>query len=353
MPTKMSKGLTLIVGQGIAGSVLGWKIQKKGWAIHILEGNKTAPASPVAAGLITPIMGKRLSLPWEVAHVLPVAKAFYKALEETFNCSLFEERPTQRLFSSLEEKGLAQKKIADPAYQPYLGPLFPPNTWGNDPLGGISILGGGILNIPGLLEVLGAHFKKTQCTEEGVFDFNQLELRDNTLRYQGQPYERIIFAEGHHVTHNPFFKHLPMHPTQGEILTLQAPMPTNWQTQIFSSGEWLIPQGAITCRIGATYAWTDNPAPTPKARADLLSAFKRLVPNCFMPVLLEQSIGIRLALPDTLPCIGEHPKHPGLFIFNGFASKGGLLVPPMADAFIHSLEGTQPLPLAVDVKRYA
>ena len=341
----------LIVGQGLAGSILGWEFLKAGVPLKIFQEKNGQSASATAAGLITPITGKRWKKSQGIEDFLPKAIAFYQSLEKDFNQSFWENRTTIRIFSSAEDEKTFRERSQDAAYIPYFGEEAPAGTWANDPLGSVSITGGGVLNTTALLAAFRTHFEKAHLYIEESFDFNKLDAKAKT--YNGEPFQGVIFCEGAAVIKNPFFKDLPFRPAKGEILTLQAPMPDSWLPHVFNSGHWLLPLSPYICRVGATYAWEYSPEPTPKARAELLASFKRLAPHVFMPVLLEQKTGIRLAMEDTLPIVGPHPHLPFLHIFNGFGSKGSLYIPASAAAFVQNCLGNaHPLIEPFSIQRF-
>jgi glycine/D-amino acid oxidase-like deaminating enzyme len=49
----------LIIGQGLAGSLLSWELLQHGCSIHLID-NQQENASQIAAGLINPVTGMRL-----------------------------------------------------------------------------------------------------------------------------------------------------------------------------------------------------------------------------------------------------------------------------------------------------
>ena len=55
----------LIVGQGIAGSLLAWHLLRLGASIIVIDDNHAGAASLVAAGIINPISGIRMVPSWE------------------------------------------------------------------------------------------------------------------------------------------------------------------------------------------------------------------------------------------------------------------------------------------------
>jgi len=342
----------LIVGQGIVGSVLAWKLNQAQIPIAIFEGDFPASASRAAAGLISPITGKRWHLTYQADYYLTQARSFYLQLGDFFQDCFWKDHTIIRLINPKDD-AIIHKRLKDAAYQPYLGEHRPAGYWGNDPRGSIEIKGGGVLAVSRILDHIANYFKDESLYKAGAFDFAQLQNGADGWLYEGQPIRGVVFCEGAKAMGNPYFQGLPFSPSQGEILTLQVPMPKNWVGHVFNDGNWIIPIDNLTCRVGATYTWDLHTQPTVNARMELLDAFKRLMPHAHMPVLLDQKVGIRLAFLDTMPAIGEHPHHPGLYYFNGFGSKGTVFSPAMADDMINCIQQKNTvIPSAIALSRF-
>ena len=84
----MKKVDILIVGQGLAGSLLAWSLIQRGQTVCVVDDKHPNAASRVAAGLINPITGRRLVKSWNIDRFYPVAAQQYKALEKTFSQQL-------------------------------------------------------------------------------------------------------------------------------------------------------------------------------------------------------------------------------------------------------------------------
>ena len=63
----------LIIGQGLAGSLLAWELIQRDCKVVIIDNGKEN-ASQVAAGLINPITGMRFVKSADVDTLLPAAK---------------------------------------------------------------------------------------------------------------------------------------------------------------------------------------------------------------------------------------------------------------------------------------
>jgi glycine/D-amino acid oxidase-like deaminating enzyme len=81
-------------------------------------------------------------------------------------------------------------------------------------------------------------------------------------------------------------------------------------------------------KLGATYDWESRDQETTVAARDhLLAALEQVLETPLATELLDHEAGLRPNTRDRLPLIGPHPEHPELWIFNGFGSKGSLMIP--------------------------
>ena len=74
----------LIIGLGLAGSLLAWELLQRGCTIMVVD-NGLENASQVAAGLINPVTGMRLVKSADLEHLLPSAKRCYEQLSQFFS----------------------------------------------------------------------------------------------------------------------------------------------------------------------------------------------------------------------------------------------------------------------------
>ena len=52
----------MICGQGLAGTLLAWELVRLGSRVVVVDPGETVTSSKVAAGIVTPITGKRVAL---------------------------------------------------------------------------------------------------------------------------------------------------------------------------------------------------------------------------------------------------------------------------------------------------
>jgi hypothetical protein len=77
-------------------------------------------SSRIAAGLINPLVFRRMTKSWRVDEFIPFLKDFYKELEGITDSKFFFKVPIRRLFSSEQERGFWIEKEALSSFKPYM-----------------------------------------------------------------------------------------------------------------------------------------------------------------------------------------------------------------------------------------
>ncbi|HEY8097295.1 MAG TPA: FAD-binding oxidoreductase [Methylobacter sp.] len=368
----------LIIGQGLAGSLLAWELIQRGCKVIIVD-NGQENASQVAAGLINPITGMRFVKSADVDMLLPTAKHHYSQLADFFQQTFYIEKPMLRIFRSESELINAGKRLNNPDYQAFLGDIQPPGNATNHlatPFGFLEQKQTGYLLTRPLLNSLKAYFIAKNCFRQADFDYRDVQLQPS-LRWQDISPRQIIFCEGYQATQNPWFSWLPFQPVKGEILTLEHQ--TELPDKILNYGNWLVPLNARQIRIGASFDRENlNTQATEQGKNDLLSALSDLTDytkvvrtqdltvrpelvegwavkskfDLTHTILINHLAGIRPCTLDKQPFIGQHPQHNQIAIFNGFGAKGSLQIPWYSQHFADTLLSGTPLPHSCNIQRH-
>ncbi|MEY3106856.1 MAG: hypothetical protein RIT35_1029, partial [Pseudomonadota bacterium] len=112
----------LIIGQGLAGSLLAWELINRGCNIIIIDNGKEN-ASQIAAGLINPVTGMRFVKSTNVDNLLPTAKRCYSQLANIFQQIFYVEKPMLRFFRDDKELEQCINRTHDANYLDYLGEI--------------------------------------------------------------------------------------------------------------------------------------------------------------------------------------------------------------------------------------
>lgn len=113
----------IVVGQGMAGSLLAWTLIKKGMNVLVIDDQHKNASSVVAAGIINPITGHRINISNDIDIFLPNALSLYQEMGTYFKTQLVYALPQLRLIKKQGQLDYWQKRKQQASYQPYLGEL--------------------------------------------------------------------------------------------------------------------------------------------------------------------------------------------------------------------------------------
>ena len=347
--SQTEKKSILIVGAGLAGICLAYELHKKQIAFQIIDSGKNV-STKIAAGIINPIVFRRVTTSWRIADFLPGAVAFYAELSAAWGKTYFKEIPIRRAFSHQQEIDLWEKKQVLPEFIPYLKPLDKDdekcdkviNTFGTG-----KVYQSGYVEASLLLQDGNDWLKSNDYLKQEIF--SHADLNPETGEYHGEIYSDIIFCEGYQGIYNPWFSYLPLEATKGEILTVESKGIT--EKESINRKCFVLPIGNHQFKVGATYDWnTPNTEITEEGRELLCENLKSLTDEDFS--ILKQEAGIRPTVLDRRPLVGSHHEFKKLKIFNGLCAKGFLIAPLLAKEFVLSIESGENVDKESNIDRY-
>lgn len=340
----------IIVGAGLSGIAIAEELIDKGRNIRVFE-DMSQTSSTVAGGVYNPVILKRFTLAWEADRQLKVAIPFYRSLEKKLDISLVKEMAIYRKFFSVEEQNDWFSAMDKASLSPFLSPNLlqelNPNIPSDFSFGKVN--GTGIIATEKLLENYRQYLEDLKLFFSESFEYDKLQLKRDLFNYKGFQAKRIIFCEGFGIKKNPFFNYLPLNGNKGEYLVIQSP---DLQLEVaVKSSVFILPLGNDLYKVGATYSNSDKtPEPTEEAREYLLDKLKKMI-TCDFEVV-DQVSGIRPATVDRKPLVGEHPDYKGMYVCNGFGSRGVLIAPTVSKELLDSIENETKLPAEIDIKRF-
>lgn len=343
----------IIVGQGIAGTVLAQTFLKHGKTVLIIDRTDLSNASKIAAGLYNPVVFKRLVKSWMVDELIPAMDEFYTEAEKLLTIKCYHKKQIVKLFAEENEKTFWLQK-ANEEVGKYLSKTID-NEFLADSIyntyGASEVIHAGNLDTALFLDAFRNYFKNKNCLLEEKFEYNQLIVSENSIEYKNTSADKIIFCEGYKASDNPYFSYLPFKLTKGEILTIKIPDGKVAFEKVINKGVFILPLGDNMYKVGATYEWTDlSEQITEKGKMELVDKLKKVLKVPFE--IMEHKAGVRPTVNDRRPLIGLHPKHKSLCVFNGMGTKGVMLAPYFAKQFFDFLENGTALNEEVNVSRF-
>ena len=339
----------LIIGQGLAGSLITWELLKREKKVIIVDNNKEN-ASLIAAGLINPVTGMRFVKNENIDFLLPTALDYYQQLALFFQQPFYIEKSMLRVIRNDKEHLAYQKRLAQPDYQAYLSQKLTSHTEINANIGLLKQKQTGYLLTQPLLAALKAYFISINAYLKANVAYDDIQLTP-TLQWQHIQPQHIIFCEGYHAVNNPWFSWLPFQPVKGEIITARSS--TKIIDHILNYGHWFIPLDSHQFRTGATFDRKNlNTNITISAKKTLYQSLNAIYPNLKTQQIIKQQAGIRPTTLDKNPFIGTHPKHKELVFFNGFGAKGSLQIPWHCQLLADHLINNTPIPSSNNILRH-
>jgi glycine oxidase len=316
----------VIVGQGLAGTALAWALLKRNARVRVLDREAGNRASRVAAGLLTPVTGKRLADSWRWGELFPAARRFYREREAELGRTFFREAPAVRLYTSAAERAahpFPTVEVPDAVRAPF----------------GAFAMPAARLDVLAYLDASREAFRARGAYECADFD-PRTPLPNAT----------VVLCRGYDPRDDPWFGGIAWNAAKGEILTVRIPELREARV-LHANGIWLAPIGDGVYRAGATYSWDPLDAlPTAEARAELESKLRAVL--CVPFEVIGHDAAVRPVIDAGKPALGTHPANARVACFNGLGSKGALLAPYFAEQLAaHLCEGAQIEP-EVNVRRW-
>src|SRR5690606_2999791 len=176
----------LLVGQGIAGSLLSYRLIKAGRTVHVIDQPENNNCSRVAAGIYNPVTGRNLVKTWLADEMFPEVDSFYRELEGEFGRSFLHDKAIYRPFASIEEQNEWMARSGEDDFKGYIKRIktSPSYEEVNDPFGGLLLGQSGYVDINAMLDSFVLWLKKKGAISQEYFDENEVEVSEEGIVYK-------------------------------------------------------------------------------------------------------------------------------------------------------------------------
>ncbi len=343
-PANVEKRRIHIIGQGLAGSILGYMLDELNYDVVIIDDGRLSSSSKVAAGMWNPVSFKNLHESWLAHAVLPVAESFYHGLEKKFNVDVFHSLELIRVFPDVHSANDWDQRSLHPELKAFLTDKQDVD-FANEflqPFGHGIATQAGWLNVLDTLDIIREHFSAKNKLQIQSFTAEE----EKQLLAEGQI---VIQCTGSKIIQDVLLNWIPVTPNKGQVLTLRIP---NLKTKrMINFGKFIVPVENDIYRLGATFElFPEHIHPTEEGKLELLNDFMKVAG--FDYEVIEHLAGYRPTVPDRIPVLGMDPENPLKGIFNGFGSKGVMMIPFFASHFVKHLTQNEPLMKEVNLTRF-
>ncbi|MFK7048897.1 Glycine oxidase [Flavobacterium columnare] len=340
----------LIIGSGIAGISFAEIAKSEGKSVMILEDYSTN-SSRIAGGLYNPVILKRFSEVWKAKEQIDFSLPFLNTLQNKLKSNFVFPIPVFRKFASIEEQNNWFQACDKPNLTPFLSSKIIHKKYESivSNFGFGEVVCTGYVEISILIDAYIAYLKTENSFINERFDYNSIEFSKEFIEYKEKKYKNIVFAEGYGLVNNPYFNHLPLDGTKGELLIIKAP--DLKLDVILKSSIFILPIGNDLFKVGATYNWNDKTdIPTEEGKIELVNDLKELI-DCDFEIV-KHFAGIRPTVKDRRPLVGTHPDHKRLHILNGLGTRGVMLGPWLAHNLFNFIEKGIELDRNISTERF-
>ncbi|NUY81779.1 FAD-binding oxidoreductase [Flavobacterium sp. MAH-1] len=339
----------IIVGAGLAGIAFAETVINEGKSALVFD-NDSQHSSQTAAGVYNPVILKRFSRLQDAQQQLDSMQQFYVQVESRIGRKYNFDKQILRRFASVEEQNnwfIASEKDG---LSPFLSGTLVRDKFNDidSPFDFGLVLQTGYVDTMAFLSDYKRFLEASGSYVNESFDYSKLTQKEGFVEYGTIKARHIVFCEGFGIKSNPYFNHLPLEGTKGEVIIIKANLEMD---VIVKGGVFILPLGNKTFKVGATYEWTDKTEmPTESAKLELIEKLKEIVKVDFE--IVDQKAGIRPTVKDRKPLIGTHPNFPNFHILNGLGTRGVMLGPTSAKTLYESIENGTEIPASVNITRF-
>jgi glycine/D-amino acid oxidase-like deaminating enzyme len=339
----------IIVGQGVAGSLMAHRLKAVGSTVKVIDPGGVN-ATRVSAGNINPVTGRKFTKSWMIDELLKECLCVYPELEKVLNISILSHCPIVRPLRTIEDENQWLSREGNPEYEGYIshseiipdleGKIKQPLIYG-------IIVKALKVDTNTLIKAYRKYLLSKNELLEEEFKYDLLNVKSDQIIYKDIKAGGIIFCEGTHVKSNPFFYFIPVIPTKGDILhiTLKEDFPLNVRDNTF-----ITPQGKYYW-VGSNYEKNfSSTEPSEEMRSQMIKKLNDVLLTPYQ--IVDHITGVRPSTPDRKPIMGIHPEYKNVFLFNGMGTKGLSLVPYFSKHMVEFLKNDSSLMKEVDLNRY-
>ena len=317
----------LIVGQGLAGSLLAKELRRRGRTVHVVDDRWKSSSSLVAAGLMTPLTGRRFTLTQDYPGLFAVAQSRLAEL------GVFRPIQVYRMFVDEEQRAKGLKRTECKSCQPFIARVT--SVRGELDAGLTDAFGGALMNgawvdLPKLLSDVRSELIEAGSLTEASFDPTEAMVSADGVAWRQIRAGAIVYCDGYKSAQRGPFKYLPWQPAKGEALTLRADVAD--KPFILNREGWALPLGQGVWRTGTNWQWDQlDEAVTEAQKQKLVGRFRGYFCQEVSVEVTAHIAGVRPCTSDNHPFMGAHPTQPRTHLFGGLGPRGTVWAPAMAD----------------------
>jgi hypothetical protein len=336
----------LIVGDGLAGTLLAIELEKFNLSYIISSSTVKSKSTEIAAGIYNPVSFSILKKDWLVDDLIALLAPTYQYLEQLTGGSFFHNMPLMKFF----DHKIDESKIE--FLNPYLSEVIAENKIEGlkNTEDSLTFSSTGYVDTKAFLKSMERYFIKTNRLVKEEVRYDELIVDDNQILWKNIKARQLVFCEGRFAINNPWFPQPALALTKGEMMVIEAPGLK--LDCIVKNTVFILPMGGNRFKVGSTYdRETIDELTSSEGQQWLIRHLDDMIDVPY--TVVETMAGIRPTVRDRKPIIGFHPINKNIGFFSGLGSKGILQAPYCAKIMAHHINNRSiDLPREIDIKRF-
>jgi glycine/D-amino acid oxidase-like deaminating enzyme len=343
LPPDRESATIRIVGQGLAGSALALSLIEHGYSVCVYDNDYRTSSSMIAAGMWNPLSFVNLKRAWLTHLLLPAMEETYPRFESLLQASFYHPLPLLRIFPDAGAANTWEEKSIHPEVAPYLdaSTISESEVHFHQPHGHGVVKGAGWLDMPIFLNATRTFLEKRNA-------YVQAEITVEHMKSWLHKGDWVVQCTGWKPMQDSFWSAVPIHTNKGQVLTMRIDGLS--EEYLSNFGKFTIPLGGSHFRVGSTYEHGALDMQPSEAANEIKEDVEKSVKHAF--AVIDHKAGFRPTTIDRQPVLGVHNQYNRLAIFNGFGSRGVMLVPFFAEQLINYLTKGLPIMKEVDWQRF-
>ncbi len=325
----------IIIGQGLAGSALAWRLYFNQKSFIILDSGADVSASKAALGIYNPITGRKNIKTWNANILFKELESFYMKVEKSLNTKILYKKNIFRPFNSSRDVNDWNIRLGNGKYKKYLKEI-------NEK--GITTKGSGYLDVNKYLQETKKYFRGLGRYKEYKLKNNELLNENNNINIGGYDFNKVVMCIGINQKKLNYFSKIPLTPVAGNSVKAESEFFSdniiNKRISVFN-----VTKNEIFA--GSTY----NNGDVNKGISILKNKIKNVINKEF--TIIKSYFGVRPASRDRRPIVGKHKILNNLFIINGLGSKGVSQSPYCSKELFDYIENNKKINEEINIDRFA
>jgi glycine/D-amino acid oxidase-like deaminating enzyme len=320
----------LIIGQGLAGTALGWACHAAGLSFQVVDRGNAGSASAISAGMMSSVDSLHLERNWRFSELLPRALAFYHEVEVQLDETLIHPLRGWRLLQDEREALEYQRLHGEKGLAPFdQGPLESGvgDRWLKVGHGGFSVSETYRLDVVQYLAASRARWLEDDHLVEAEQMEHDLVIGAKGVEWRGDKYRTVVFCTGAALARKPRLAGA-LDSAVGEIGELEV---ESWpERTVVQCGRWFVPIGTNRVAVGSSRRANESNAD--RGTQGLTRAVNDILRTGWKIDAVRS--GMCLAARDHGPVAGLLDASGAIGVLGGLGANGALWSPWLARQWI-------------------